>query len=681
MLQSVRARILAFVLVIPFVAAACSDGGGATSAVGPETSAPEPPAEPVSLSSSSLSFDPGVARRQVRLVNPGPDTPVWRSETDVAWLSTAPDGGTLAVGETAVRIEVNRAALDPGTHQASVRFVVGQDALRADVEVEIPARAEAALDPDVLELGTSGSGVATLENRGDAPLTWSIESPSWITISQPSGELDAGETVELAIDADRSSLSPGTREATLRLSSNGGDDTLTVRVEVPEPPTLSINPTVLDFGFDRNSRVVSIENRGGSPLSWSASPDRSWVTIDAASGTVQPGSTVTRIIAVDRSSLAAGHHTARLRFDGNGGTAAARIETDVRSGPSTSPPPSSGDGSSGDGSGDDGSGSGDDGSGDDSSNDPPASLALSGRIVGQFDGAGLGGLTVSFAGQTVATAADGSFQVPGSESTSLRSLSISGSPVVDRETFARDGEGSWRAIPSTFDMRAFDDMAREFEPRTIRWTSDPKVYVDTRPNGFAAGPELDAWIQEVAGDAGGFASAWSDGRISVSEVRIGSNPPVDAQYNANIGWIVIRFSEDPAHYPSTNTIGVARTFWGVDRSILAGTITLRFEDFSGPSGRSTRRAVFGHELGHTFGMGHMDGGTTSLMTPSIRENGLTGFDRSSGSILYTRSPGNQHPDRDDQTFFRGGLAPSAAPTGSHGWVCGDPTLPRETRGR
>jgi len=584
----------------------------------------------------------------MRLVNTGPGTPVWRAESTAEWLTAAPTGGTLAVGETAVRIEVRSEDLEPGTHRGAIRFVVGPRVLSVDVTLVIPTRPEARLDPETLDLGAAGSGSATLANAGGSPLEWSVETPAWITISPASGTLSPGSTISLAVDPDRTALDPGAHEGTVRLVSNGGEDALLVRVEVLAPPRIAVTPAVLDLGPEGTTGTIAIANEGGTAMAWTASLDRPWISLDAASGTVAPGFTETRAVSVDRTALETGRHTATVQLDSDGGNASVQVTIDVTA-PASSP------------------------SGDSSQ----LGTALAGTIVGQFNGSGVAGVSVTFAGETVTTDASGSFVIPGDESSTLRDLSVSGSAIVDRETFARNGTGTWLAIPSSFSMTAFNDMAREFEPRTIRWTSNPRVYVDTRPRGFDGGPELDTWIQEAADDAPGFVDAWSDGGITLAGVTVGSDPPPEG----TVGWIVVRFSEDPDDFGSTTTVGVARTFWGPDRSILAGTITLRFGDFTGTAGRSTRRAVFGHELGHTFGMGHMDGATPSLMTPAITENDLTGFDHSAGSIVYTRSPGNQHPDRDDATFFRGGLVAAAAPTASHGWVCGDPALEPDVRGR
>ena len=53
-------------------------------------------------------------------------------------------------------------------------------------------------------------------------------------------------------------------------------------------------------------------------------------------------------------------------------------------------------------------------------------MALTGRVVDQFDGRGVAGLTVRFAGATTTTDANGGFSIPGNPSSSLRDLSLSG---------------------------------------------------------------------------------------------------------------------------------------------------------------------------------------------------------------------------------------------------------------
>jgi hypothetical protein len=295
-----------------------------------------------------------------------------------------------------------------------------------------------------------------------------------------------------------------------------------------------------------------------------------------------------------------------------------------------------------------------------------SSVALAGQVVDQFGTGGKGGLTVEFAGETVTTDGSGRFSVPGSSSSTLRALTLSGSGVYRRGTFARTGDDLWRVLPSSFNMNAFNDLARERFAGTIRWATAPQIYIDARPEGFSGGSEFDLWLTEVQGYAAAFFSQWTGHQLSAASVRVGTSPPADL----TPGTIVIHFSENSSRYGgSSSVVGRAYSSWWSDNSMAAATIWLRFARSGGESGALFRQAVFAHELGHTMGLSHMDGSTASIMTAVVSVADLTGFDAQAASFLYGRSPGNTAPDNDSAGSYRGALAPARAPV-TEQWVCG-----------
>lgn len=639
-------RHLLATLAVVALAFACQSNGPA--------SPDEPAVVRIELSASALAIGPDLDVAAFDLANRGEVRVEWRVESiSTGWMSVDPGAGALDPGQsTRVAVEISRDGLARGTHQGTIRIIAGDRTFDVTVSLEHPGAPHAALDPGSIDLGPDDSTAELrVRNTGDAPLEWTLSAPGWVGLEPASGRTDPGGEERVTVVPDRSALSAGTHTTVVSLDSDGGDATTTLTVAVPAPARLRIDPGDLDFGSTGTARTLTVINDGELALDWSADPGTGWITVEPGGGTVSPTGSQAVVVRIARSGLSAGTHQATLGLQSNGGTASVGVRLQVPA------PPQDG-GSDG---GSDGGGS--DGGGD--PNDDSGTVALEGQILGQFTRSGVAGATVRFDGQTIQADGDGRFRLEGTASNDLRSLGLSGNGLFDRGTFARTGDSRWLVIPRSFDMAAFDDMAREYEPRTIRWVEDPDVYFDvTPPAGFPPGSELDVWIAEVRDVIASFISDWTNGEIRAARLTVGTSPP----RSGTPGTIVIGFSEDSDTYNGPNTVGLARTYWMGDRSIYAARIWLRFGLITGPSRAWVRTAVVGHELGHALGLGHMDGNTQSLMTPSISTSDLSSFDRQAGNVLYTRSPGNTSPDHDSSNYYRGAL--TAAVGGTHEWICG-----------
>jgi hypothetical protein len=402
-----------------------------------------------------------------------------------------------------------------------------------------------------------------------------------------------------------------------------------MRVAASGTTTFGVSPLLLDFGTTATSLSVTLKNTSSQSISWTATESAGWLGLSAASGSIAANSQKTVSVSVSRSGKTAGSYSTDVKFATGTGSATVTATMTV---PSTS----------------------------------SGTVLLAGQLIHQFSGSALAGLTVQYGGKSAITNSSGMFTISGSPVSSLQQLTVTGSGVYKRVTFARSGDSTWRVVPAAFDMTAYNDIARdEYGSGTVRWVAAPTVYVDSRPEGFTSS-ELSTWISQVKTQAADFIYKWTGATIRPASVIVTSSPPSDF----TPGTIVIHFSEDDSRYGNdSNFIGVARMSFSSSGSISSSAVWLRYLRYSGTSGASKRMGILGHELGHALGYGHMNSGTVSFMEPSLgSKTDLSSFDRLAASLLYSRSPHNTSPDTDDQDTYRGILSPSAMAT--HEWVCG-----------
>ena len=499
----------------------------------------------------------------------------------------------------------------------------------------------------------------TITNSTSKAFSWSIsESAGWLSVGASSGTVWGNSSRTISLSANRGTLAAGNYKATMNVTGERGAGSETVSVSMTVPSStggtgaeLSVSPLQVDFGSSATTSSVTLTNRGDASLSWTASESAGWLALGSTSGSIAGKSSKTLSMSANRSGMTGGTYSTAVSI--SAGTAGSVTEVVSMTVPAESDPDPE----------------------PDPSPEDPTSVALAGRLVDQFGGQPLAGLQVRYAGVTATTDALGAFKIPGSPTTSWTALEVSGAGYYRRQTYAKTGDSQWSVVPNTFDMASFDDLARDEHARhTIRWVVPPTVYVDTRPEGFEAGPELDLWISQVQVQAAAFVSEWTGGRLRPADVIVTSRPPQDL----SPGTIVIHFSENASDYGNQDYIGMARLSYSSDGSMSAAGVWLRYKRYSGDRYAPKRQGILGHELGHAMGYGHMTLSTPSFMQPSLgSKTGLSAFDHQAALLLYSRAPRNTSHDVDSSTGLRW-ISPSGAPKFSE-WVCGDGEEIREER--
>ncbi|MBN1995953.1 T9SS type A sorting domain-containing protein [candidate division KSB1 bacterium] len=278
-------------------------------------------ANPVlSVTPTVLNFGTTTTSLTFQINNGGSGTLNWNAaETpNRPWItSVSPSSGT---NNATVTVQVDRSTLagSNGTGTLSVTSNGGNQNVTVNVSKE--ANPALSVSRTIMNFGLKATSLTfDISNSGDGILSWSItENPDkpWITsISPSSGTNNATITVQV----NRNSLSGTSDSGKLSVTSNGGNQDITVRISTEEIPVLSLNRTVLNFGTTINSRTFQVSNNGSGTLSWNVAenPNKAWITsVSPSSGTND--ATVT--VQVNRSSLSSGSSdTGTLSVTSNGG--------------------------------------------------------------------------------------------------------------------------------------------------------------------------------------------------------------------------------------------------------------------------------------------------------------------------------------------------------------------------
>src|SRR4051812_976151 len=177
---------------------------------------------------------------------------------------------------------------------ASVSFACHLDML---LKSKNPPRAVLSISPPaVRDSARAGSGEerhtdVEITNSGEGSLKWSASEHSpWLRIDPTAGEVPG----TLSITMDPEDLDPGVYESDVTVLATSSESADTQLITIPvtfvvQRPGLNVSPTTIDRSTTLNSNEVftesiQVSNSGTGQLSWTASDDKSWISLGTNSG-------------------------------------------------------------------------------------------------------------------------------------------------------------------------------------------------------------------------------------------------------------------------------------------------------------------------------------------------------------------------------------------------------------
>ncbi|HEO70068.1 MAG TPA: VWA domain-containing protein, partial [Candidatus Hydrogenedentes bacterium] len=240
------------------------------------------PAPILSASPAMLDFGEDSTSNTLTITNSGGDRLMWTVTipNDTAWLAfDTLEGSALAGSHNLIRVTVNRASLPPGEYAATVLIASNGGNIDYTVAMSVPGP-RILVTPSPLIFGPLETRKPlTVRNLGDTAqtLVWSIDNgyPHWLSFDMEQNVTTTDPNV-VQVSVNRRGLSESGYEGRIRFSSNGGDATVNVTLEVPP---FDLLPSALELGSRDNAGTIQVENHGNTPLEWAATVEwAQWTT-------------------------------------------------------------------------------------------------------------------------------------------------------------------------------------------------------------------------------------------------------------------------------------------------------------------------------------------------------------------------------------------------------------------
>ena len=281
------------------------------------------------VSESSLDFGTELTALTLTVTNLGGGDLEWAAASAANWLTISPTSGSTQTEDDVITLLVDRTGLDGGDYSTAVTFTSNGGNYTVSVTMRVPLPPELSVSPTSLNFGASTSTMnLNISNNGDGVLNWSVAADQgWITASPTSGETTT-ETGQVAIIVDRNGLEVGDYSGSITITTNGGNATIPITLNVVPGPTLSVTPSSLDFSASQSSMTFTITNVGTQTLEWNISDDQDWISVSPTSGSTTTEQDIVTV-TVDRNGLAAGDYSGSVTVTSNGGDQVVAVSMEI----------------------------------------------------------------------------------------------------------------------------------------------------------------------------------------------------------------------------------------------------------------------------------------------------------------------------------------------------------------
>lgn len=204
------------------------------------------PTDPIlSVSPDSLCFGSADSVLTFSVKNAGAGTLNWtlNENYQCGWIkSISPKNGNLNANESqTITVTIDRGDNSQGNYSGAFKIDSNGGSKQIHVSMSVPGPPMLSVSARTVDFGSDKSSkTLTLSNAGGGSLEWNISNPDslkWISGITPSqGTLATSLAQQIQIQVNRAGLAQGNHAGFLKITSNGGNDSLLVKLTHTEAP-------------------------------------------------------------------------------------------------------------------------------------------------------------------------------------------------------------------------------------------------------------------------------------------------------------------------------------------------------------------------------------------------------------------------------------------------------------
>lgn len=267
----------------------------------------------------------------IEITNTGGGILNWQLSANQPWINfSLKNGSNQANQKNEIGVQIDRTGLQPGNYSADINISSNGGTGTIPISMIVLEKPVISISKHILDFNTGLTSLSfKISNSGTGVLNWNIDGSlePWISVSSSSGSVTT-EEAEITVTINRALLSEGQHNSNINITSNGGNESVDIKVESLAGAVLSVDQTSIDFGNTAIIGTLRIQNSGTGTLFWSSeiiyiSGDTDWLQIEPAAGSTDGSITVT--LTANRNGLSGGQHTADIQIYSNGGSQTIHI--------------------------------------------------------------------------------------------------------------------------------------------------------------------------------------------------------------------------------------------------------------------------------------------------------------------------------------------------------------------